>query len=67
MTTMTAETIETINACFGTYPQTQALKSGQIKSDRVALNLTEVNPLYRAFTLMVREKNFDISERALVN
>ena len=27
------------DACFGTYPQTQALKSGQIKSDRVTLQL----------------------------
>jgi 4,5-dihydroxyphthalate decarboxylase len=66
MTTMTAEKIETLNACFGSYPQTQALKSGQIKSDRVALNLTEVNPLYKAFSMMVREQKFDISEMALV-
>jgi 4,5-dihydroxyphthalate decarboxylase len=66
MSTMTAEKIDTINACFGTYPQTQALKSGQIKSDRVKLNLTEVNPLYKAFSMMVREQKFDISEMALV-
>jgi 4,5-dihydroxyphthalate decarboxylase len=63
---MTAEKIETISACFGTYPQTQALKGGQIKSDRVALTLTEVNPVYKAFTMMVREQKFDISEMALV-
>jgi 4,5-dihydroxyphthalate decarboxylase len=66
MSTMTAEKIDTINACFGTYPNTQALKSGQIKSDRVKLNLTEVNPVYKAFTMMVREQRFDISEMALV-
>jgi len=66
MSTMTAEKIETLDACFGTYPQTQALKSGQIKSDRVALNLAEVNPLYKAFSMMVREQKFDISEMALV-
>ncbi len=63
---MTAEKIETISGCFGTYPQTQALKSGQIKSDRVALKLTEVNPVYKAFAMMVREQKFDISEMALV-
>ncbi len=63
---MTAEKIDTIDACFGTYPNTQALKSGQIKSDRVALRLTEVNPVYKAFTMMVREQKFDISEMALV-
>jgi len=63
---MTAEKIETINACFGSYPQTQALKSGRIGSDRVRLNLTEVDPVYKAFSMMVREQRFDISEMALV-
>jgi 4,5-dihydroxyphthalate decarboxylase len=66
MNTMTAEKIETINACFGTYPQTQALKSGRIKSDRVSLNLTEVTPVYKAFLMMAREQRFDVSEMALV-
>src|SRR5580693_2662812 len=67
MSAMTAEKIDTINACFGTYPQTQALKSGQIKSDRVKLNLTEVNPVYKAFGMMVREQKFDICEMAIVS
>ena len=66
MSTMTAEKLETISGCFGTYPQTQALKSGQIKSDRVALQLTEVNPVYKAFFMMVREQKFDVCEMALV-
>ena len=66
MSTMTAEKVETLSGCFGTYPQTQALKSGQIKSDRVALNLTEVNPVYKAFLMMAREQRFDVSEMALV-
>ncbi len=66
MNTTTAEKIETIHACFGNYPQTQALKSGQIKSDRVQLRLTEVNPVYKAFLMMAREQRFDISEMALV-
>jgi 4,5-dihydroxyphthalate decarboxylase len=64
---MTAEKIDTISACFGTYPQTQALKNGQIKSDRVALKLTEINPVYRAFGMMVREQKFDICEMAIVS
>jgi 4,5-dihydroxyphthalate decarboxylase len=63
---MTAEKIETISACFGTYPQTEALKSGRITSDRVKLSLTEINPVYKAFTVMVREQKFDICEMALV-
>src|SRR6202161_1357921 len=67
MSMMTAEKIETLSGCFGSYPQTQALKSGQIKSDRVALNLTEVNPVYKAFAMMVREQKFDVSEMAIVS
>lgn len=66
MNTTTAEKIDTIHACFGTYPQTQALKSGQITSDRVQLRLTEVNPVYKAFLMMAREQRFDVSEMALV-
>jgi len=66
MSTMTAEKLETLSGCFGTYPQTQALKSGQIKSDRVALHLTEVSPVYKAFLMMAREQKFDVSEMALV-
>src|SRR5277367_3807062 len=66
MTAMTAEKIETLSACFGTYPQTQALKGGQIKSDHVTLDLTEVNPVYKAFFMMVREQKFDVCEMALV-
>ncbi len=66
MSTMTAEKIETLDACFGTYPHTQALKNGDIKSDRVALRLTEVNPVYKAFLMMAREQKFDVSEMALV-
>ena len=65
MNTMTAEKIETLSGCFGTYPQTQALKNGQIKSDRVELRLTEVNPVYKAFLMMAREQKFDVSEMAL--
>jgi 4,5-dihydroxyphthalate decarboxylase len=66
MSTMTAEKVETLSGCFGTYPQTQALKSGQITSDRITLKLTEVNPVYKAFFMMVREQKFDVSEMALV-
>src|ERR1700733_3841317 len=67
MSTMTAEKIETLSGCFGNYPWTQALKSGQIKSDRVALELTEINPVYKAFGMMVREQKFDVCEMAIVS
>ncbi len=66
MTTTTAEKIESISGCFGNYPQTKALKSGEIGSQRIALSLTEVNPVYRAFLMMVREQRFDVCEMAIV-
>jgi 4,5-dihydroxyphthalate decarboxylase len=66
MSTVTAEKIKTLDGCFGNYPQTQALKSGAITSDRIALRLTEVSPIYKSFFMMVRELKFDVCEIALV-
>ena len=66
MNAIAAEKIETLSACLGTYPHTKALKNGDIKSDRVALNFTEINPINRAFLLMAREQKFDVCEMAIV-
>ncbi|MGA3308040.1 MAG: hypothetical protein ABSD08_05425 [Xanthobacteraceae bacterium] len=66
MSATTAEKIETLSACFGTYPHTQALKNGEIKSDRVMLRFTEINPVNRAFLMMARDQKFDVSEMAIV-
>jgi 4,5-dihydroxyphthalate decarboxylase len=66
MSVTTAEKIETLNVCLGTYPHTTALKEGQINSDRVALAFTEINPVNRAFMPMAREQKFDLSEMAIV-
>jgi 4,5-dihydroxyphthalate decarboxylase len=66
MTATTAGKIETLSVCFGTYPHTQALKDGAIKSDRVAFAFTEINPVNRAFMPMAREQKFDLSEMAIV-
>jgi 4,5-dihydroxyphthalate decarboxylase len=64
MSTVTAEKIVTLDACFGTYPHTQPLKKGEIKSDRVTLRFTEVDPINKAFLLMIRQEKFDVSEMA---
>jgi 4,5-dihydroxyphthalate decarboxylase len=66
MSVTTAEKIETLNVCLGTYPHTTALKEGQTNSDRVALAFTEINPVNRAFMPMAREQKFDLSEMAIV-
>jgi 4,5-dihydroxyphthalate decarboxylase len=65
MSITTAEKVETLSACFGTYPYTRPLKSGAIKSDRVALRFTEVEPINKAFLQMVREEKFDVCEMAI--
>ncbi|MDR3421494.1 MAG: hypothetical protein P4L80_09690 [Xanthobacteraceae bacterium] len=66
MNAIAAEKIETLSACLGTYPHTKALKNGDIKFDRLALNFTEINPVNRAFLLMAREQKFDVCEIAIV-
>jgi 4,5-dihydroxyphthalate decarboxylase len=66
MNAVAAEKIETLSACLGTYPHTKGLKNGDIKSDRVMLNFTEINPVNRAFVLMAREQKFDVCEMAIV-
>lgn len=67
MSAIAAAKVETLDACFGNYPHTQALKNGGIRSDRVALRFTDVDPINRAFRMMVREQKFDVSEMAIVS
>jgi 4,5-dihydroxyphthalate decarboxylase len=66
MNAIAAKKVKTLSACLGDYPHTKALKSGGIKSDRVALSFTEINPVNRAFLPMAREQKFDICEMAIV-
>jgi 4,5-dihydroxyphthalate decarboxylase len=66
MNAIVTDKIETLSACLGTYPHTKALKDGSVKSDRLTLNFTEINPVNRAFLLMAREQKFDVCEMAIV-
>ncbi len=66
MSATIAEKLETLSVCLGTYPHTLPLKEGRIKSDRVTLAFTEINPVNRAFLPMAREQKFDVSEMAIV-
>jgi 4,5-dihydroxyphthalate decarboxylase len=61
-----AERIATLSTCLGSYPHTKALKNGAVKSDLVRLDFVEVEPVNRAFTMMVREQKFDVCEMAIV-
>ena len=67
MNAIAAEKVETLNVCLGTYPHTRALKKGDVKSERVVLNFTEIDPINKAFRMMAREQKFDVSEMAIVS
>lgn len=62
---MSKDQVTTLNVAFDDYPQTRALKSGELKSDKVALHFSDIKPANKFFKPMVRELAFDISEMAV--
>jgi 4,5-dihydroxyphthalate decarboxylase len=56
----------TLKALLGNYPSTEALKSGRISSDKIALEFIDYNPVWDGFRPMVREEKFDVAEMAIV-
>ena len=63
---MTAQEITTLRVAVGNYPQTAAFKKKEITSPSVALDLVDINPVYKAFGEMVRNRAYDVSEMAIV-
>jgi 4,5-dihydroxyphthalate decarboxylase len=63
---MTAQEITALRVAVGNYPQTAAFKKKEITSPSVALDLVDINPVYKAFGEMVRNRAYDISEMAIV-
>ena len=55
----------TLRAALGTYPHTEAIKSGSVASNRLRLDFAHVAPISRAFAPMVRQARFDVSEMAI--
>jgi 4,5-dihydroxyphthalate decarboxylase len=55
-----------LRTLLATYPHTAPLKNGEVKSDRVALDFIEVTPVWSGFKAMVRRREFDVSEMAIV-
>lgn len=53
-------------ALLGDYPVTRALKAGEVRSPRVALEFAAVATPSSAFKRVVRETAFDVAELALV-
>jgi len=60
-----AEAPLSLSVAVGSYPHTQALKSGRIASAELRLDFAEISPINRAFAPMVRERRFDVCEMAI--
>jgi 4,5-dihydroxyphthalate decarboxylase len=57
--------VTTLNAAFDDYPNTLALKRGEVESSRIAFTFSDIKPANRFFKPMVRELKFDVSEMAI--
>ncbi len=55
-----------LKTLIGTYPHTQPLKSGAVRSDRFDLQFAEIVPVWDGFKGMIRESKYDLSEMAVV-
>jgi 4,5-dihydroxyphthalate decarboxylase len=56
----------TLQAMFGPYANTQALKSGDVRSPLVSFKFADVKVANTLFKAVVREQRFDVSELAIV-
>ena len=54
-----------LSAAIGDYPNSQALKTGQVSSGLVKLDFAKIPTINRAFAPMVRELKFDLCEMAI--
>ena len=61
--TQTALTLQTLLAA---YPNTAALRSGEVRSPQVNLAFADVKTANKAFKALVREQKFDLGELAMV-
>lgn len=55
-----------LKAVLGNHPHVQAVKSGELRSDRFELDFIAYTPTNTAFKPMVREQAFDVCEMAIV-
>jgi 4,5-dihydroxyphthalate decarboxylase len=55
-----------LQTMLGNYPNTKALKSGEIRSDLVDLDFVEVKVANNLFKKIVREAAYDVAELAIV-
>lgn len=53
-----------LKTAIGNYGSTRALKDGTVPLPGAALDFAEITPIYKAFGLMIRQAEFDVSEMA---
>jgi 4,5-dihydroxyphthalate decarboxylase len=63
---MTTATKLKLKTMLGNYPNTKALKSGEIRSDLVDFDFVEVKVANQLFKQVVREAAYDLAELAIV-
>ena len=63
---MAAQGRLTLNTMLGNYPNTKALKSGEIRSDLIDFDFVEVKVANNLFKKVVREAAYDFAELAIV-
>ena len=55
-----------LKTLIGTYPHTEPLKSGALRSDAFDLEFTEIVPVWDGFKGMIRDDKYEVSEMAVV-
>src|ERR1700704_3654436 len=55
-----------LRTLLATYPHTAPLKNADVTSARVELDFKDVTPVWSGFKAMVRRREFDVSEMAIV-
>ena len=55
----------TLKIAIGPYDHVRALRDGSVRSERLAFDFVEVDPITRAFRRMARDLEFDVSEMAI--
>ena len=63
---MSVRQLTKLRAALGDYARTRPLKTNAITSPSIAFEFSEIQPVYKVFAAMVRERAFDVSEMAIV-
>ena len=63
---MTTRAKPTLHTMLGNYPNTKAIKSGEVRSQLVDLDFVEVKVANNLFKQIVREEKYDLAELAIV-